>query len=80
MIRPPKIIVWLSSTTFLKYGRVGGFFFSKIFFSKSKSKLHEIITHLSPNEGVNKSTLPKESLQTSFKSVLRCKQVDNNNF
>ena len=61
LIRPTKIIVWLSSTTFLEYVWVGGFFF------KSKSKLHGIITYLSPNEGADKSILPKNI----------CKQVLN---
>ena len=32
-------------------------------------------TSLSPNEGANKSTIPKKSLQTSFKPVLKCKQL-----
>ena len=54
-------------------------FFLRIFFFKSKSKLHIIIASISPNKGANKSTLPKKSLYTSFKSVLKCKHVDNNN-
>ena len=52
-IRPKKIIVWLSSTTFFEKGRASGFFFSE-----SKSKLR-IIASISPNKGANKSTLPK---------------------
>ena len=49
-------------------------------FFKSKSTLHGIIASLSPSEGANKSTSPKNlSLHTSFKPVLECKQVDNNN-
>ena len=44
---------------------------------KSKSKLHGIIASISPNEGANKSTLTKKSLHTSFKPVLKCKEVDN---
>ena len=61
------IIVWLSSTTF--FG-ADFFFFFKDFF-KSKSKLHGIIASVSPNEGANKSALPK--------TFLKFKQVDNNN-
>ena len=52
-----KIIVWLSSTTFLECIRAGGFFFFKIFFFfslffffKSKSKLHGIIASISHYE------------------------------
>ena len=81
-IRPKKIIVWLSSTTFFFWG-VGGqillFFFLDFFFVKSKSKLHRIIASISPNKGANKSTLPQNYLYTSLKSVLKCKQVENNN-
>ena len=37
----------------------GGWIFFKIFFFKSKSKLHGIIASISPNKGANKSTLSK---------------------
>ena len=77
ILRPKKIIVWLSSTTFLSAG--GRIFFFTFFFFKSKSKLHGIIALFLPYEGANKFTLPKKSLHTSFKPVLKCKQVDNNN-
>ena len=75
-IRPPpqKKIVWLSSTTFLEQVRAGRFFFSK-----SKSNLHGIIASLSPNEGVNTSTLPKNIFLQILNQFYICKQVDNNN-
>ena len=61
-----------------RVGAGGQIFFP--FFFKSKSKLHRIIASLSLNKGSNKSTLPKKSFYTSLKPVLKCKQVDNNNF
>ena len=72
-IRPKKIIVWLSTTTFLECVRAGGQIFFFFFF---KSKLHRILASTSPNKDANKSTLQKKSLYTSFK--LKCKQVNNN--
>ena len=50
----------------------------RIFF-KSKAKLQRIVASISPNKGANKSTLQKY-LYTSLKPVLKCKQVENNNF
>ena len=51
-IRPKKkIIVWLSSTTFLGVGAGRWiFFFFLRFFSKSKSKLYRIIASISPKK------------------------------
>ena len=77
-IRPKKIIVWLSSTTFFEKGRVGGFFFFFFrFFFQIKVKAARNYCLDSPNKGANKSTLPKNIFNTSLKPVLKCKQVEN---
>ena len=44
-----------------------------------KDEQHGIVASLPPNEGANKSTLPKiSSYKFETSSVLECKQIDNN--
>ena len=67
---------------FLSRCRRADFFsFKRLFFSNQGQiiKLHGIIASISPNRGANMSTLPKNIINISFKPVLKCKQVDNNN-
>ena len=49
-LSPKKVIVWLSSTTFLEVVQVGGFFFL-FFFPKSKLKLKQIYSLYLPIKG-----------------------------
>ena len=63
---PAQLLDWM---------RAGGFIFLFKIFFKSKSELCSIIASLAPNKDPNKSTLPKQSLHTSLKPVLKCKQA-----
>ena len=76
IIRPKKKYLFGCPPQLFREG-AGGFFF--FFFNQSQS-YKEIIDSISPNKGANKSTLPKKYFYTSLKPVLKCKQVENNNF
>ena len=77
---PPKNNCLVVLHNFFWVGAGGRIFKIFRFFSfKPKSTLHRIIASLSPNEGANKSTSPIKYLHTSFKPVLKCTKVDNNN-
>ena len=73
-------LVVLHNFFLIRCGQADIFFSFKIFFFPNQSQSYTNIASISPNKGANKSTLPKKSLHTSFKPVLKCKQVNHNNF
>ena len=77
-LRPKKVIVWLSSTTFLELVRADFFLLLQI-----KVKATQNFSLHLPIKGQKSCLCKKKKIYlglTSFKPVIRFKQVDNNSF